>query len=290
MTVPDRMAWRGYDKATLDAQYDQRTRVPDAPARMAVWAERSAALRAERAPRTLRYGPGPDETLDHFPGADGAPLHLHLHGGAWRLGSKSDSSFLAPALGADGAHVVIADFSLAPAASLEEIVDQIRRAARWTRAAAASLGAADAPIHVSGHSSGAHLAAMLFDARGAAEAGLVASALLVSGVYDLQPVRASARNDYLFLDEDRAEALSPVVAPHPVPAALFCAEGDLDEFRRQSALMAAALRAAGAPVLERTLPGHDHFSVYDAMGAPAGPLARTARALMAGRDPGEIPD
>jgi arylformamidase len=257
---------------------------------MAVWAERSALTRRARPPRVHRYGPGEDETLDLFPGAPGGPLHLHFHGGAWRLGSKAESSFLAPALGAEGAHVAIADFSLAPAARLPAIVDQARRAARWARRAAAELGAADAPIHVSGHSSGAHLAAMLLDARWPEGAGLVASALLVSGVYDLQPVRASARNDYLFLDAATAEALSPVVRPRPTPAAVFCAAQDLDEFRRQSALFAAASRAAGAPVLERVLTELDHFRIYDAMGEPDSAIARTARALMRAADPGDVPD
>ena len=59
---------------------------------------------------------------------------------------------------------------------------------------------------------------------------------------------------------------------------------------RSSALMASALRAAGAPVLERTLPALDHFSIYDAMGDPAAPVAHAARALAAGRDPGDISD
>ena len=285
-----RDAWRRYAQAELDAQYDQRTRVPDAPARMAAWAERSAAVRAGRPPVARRYGPGGNETLDHFQGDPGAPLHLHFHGGAWRLGSKAESSFLAPALGADGAHVLIADFSLAPAKRLSFIVAQIRRAALWARGVAVALGAADAPIHVSGHSSGAHLAATLLDARWPDGAGLVASALLVSGAYDLQPVRASARNSYLTLDAAEAEALSPVVAPRPVPTAVFSAERDLDEFRRQSALFASALRTAGAPVLERTVVGRDHFEIYDLMGEPGGAPAQTARALMAGRAPCDISD
>ncbi len=278
----DRWSWRAYAQDELDAQYDQRTRVPDAPARMAVWAERSARARAATPPLTRAYGAGPDETLHVFPGRPGAPAHLHLHGGAWRLGAKEDSSLLAPALGLDGAHVVVADFSPAPAARLPAIVGQVRRAALWVMANAAHFGWAAGAVHVSGHSSGAHLAATLIDRRTPDDGLRVSSLVLVSGVYDLHPVRASARNAYLNLTPAEAAALSPVEgAPAaPPPAALFCAEGDLDEFRRQCALYASALREAGGRVGAEVLPGLDHFSIYDRFAAPEGPVARAARNFM----------
>ncbi|HKK36184.1 MAG TPA: alpha/beta hydrolase [Paracoccaceae bacterium] len=281
--MTENAVWLGLTQAELDRQYDQRALVPDMADRMARWAAAGEALRRRRPPAVLRYGPHPDERLHLHPGRPGGPVHLHLHGGAWRALGADDADFVAPALGAEGATVAIPNFSLAPAEPLPAIVDQIRRAFLWLRA---TVPGAER-LFVSGHSSGAHLAACLLDADWRREVGLPPDApaglTLVSGAYDLEPVRLSARNGYLRLSAAEADALSPIrrLPSDPPPVAVFWGEGEHEEFKRQSRDVAAALGPAA--IVAEALPA-DHFEMYDAFADPGSRVVQAALAQM--RAPG----
>ncbi|WP_439595344.1 alpha/beta hydrolase [Falsiroseomonas sp.] len=243
--------WLGYDQAALDAAYDQRVWAPDMAEWLARYRADTAAARAALRPEILSYGP---HLLDLYP-ARGTPrgIHLHIHGGAWRAQSRDDSGFLAPALTAAGFAVAVPDFSLLPARRLPDVVAELRDCVAWLRPRG--------PIHLSGHSSGAHLAAVL------ATEMAFASVTLVSGIYDLAPVLLSARRHYVQLEAAEAAALSPIrqaarIAP---PLRLAWGTAESPEFIRQSEAMAAA---TGAETF--VLPGVNHFG---AAYAPAqGPL------------------
>lgn len=274
--------YMGMTQAELDAQYDQRSAVPHANEYISAWRRASDRLRSRSSFTTHRYGPGPNEVLDLF--IDGAPsaAHLHLHGGAWRALSKEDASFVAAGLVPQRTAVAIADFSLAPAARLADIVAETRRCFMWLRDWARARGL---PISVSGHSSGAHLAACLlhrgwWDAEGL-DTGDFAGVLLASGVYDLAPVRLSSRNHYLDLSEHDATALSPIaqLPDRLPPLAIYFGELELAEFRRQSRDFAvAAVRSASASaVVSAELPGLNHFDIYDAFGDPTSVVCRFLR-------------
>lgn len=277
--------YRGYTQAQLDAQYDQRTLVPEAPRYMEHWARTSAETR-ERLPFvTHSYGSGAHETLDLFGAGPPGTLHMHLHGGAWRALSKSDASFVADELIADGARVAVVDFDLAPKTRLSEIVEQIRKAFLWLRANARVLGASQSGVIVSGHSSGAHLAACLLH-EDWWEAACVSPAdfagmILASGCYDLEPVRLSARNRYLDLTPETAERLSPIHAlPNTLPPiAIFWGSLELDEFQRQSRAFAAQVATRRPELRAEELSGLNHFDVYDTFAEREATITRTARVM-----------
>ena len=233
--------WLDYDQAALDAAYDQRVWAPDMAQWLARYRAETAAARAALKPETLSYGP---HLLDLYP-AQGASrgIHLHIHGGAWRAQSRDDSGFLAPALSAAGFTVAVPDFSLLPARRLPEVVAELRDCVVCLK----SRG----PVHLSGHSSGAHLAAVL------ATETEFASVTLVSGVYDLEPVLLSARRAYVALDAAEAAALSPLRHAARIRGRLRLAWGTAEspEFIRQSEAMSAA---TGAEVF--VLPGVNHFA------------------------------
>ena len=190
---------------------------------------------------------------------------MFFHGGAWRLLSKAESAYPAMAMIEQGISFAAVNFDLVPAISLAEQVAQCQRAIAWLSRNAGDREAAN--MTVLGHSSGAHLAAMMATTDWQAEAGLPAnvikSALLVSGVYDLEPVRLSARNDYLHLDEQTAKALSPIqrVGPSQCPVAVTWGGRELEEFQRQSEAFSQAWRRAGNQCETLPYPSSNHFEM-----------------------------
>ncbi|NXE16879.1 KFA formamidase, partial [Lophotis ruficrista] len=127
-------------------------------------------------------------------------------------------------------------------------------------------------IYLCGHSAGAHLAAMALSTDWT-EYGVVPDikgAVLVSGVYDLEPLLHTYVNDALDMSREVAQRNSPMlrVTP-PAPAAAACevlvavAQHDSPEFRRQSQEYGQALRAAGWSVSMLDLAGVDHFDIIE---------------------------
>ena len=157
--------YAGYDQAGLDAQYNLRPLVPH-HAEVFERYQRDSALVVDgyEAELDVAYGPQPGERLDIFPalGTDGAaPVVTFIHGGYWRNKDKSDYRYLAPAFIEAGVTVAMINYTLAPHASMDEIVRQNRAAVAWLVDNIADHGGDPARIHVTGHSAGGHLVAML---------------------------------------------------------------------------------------------------------------------------------
>jgi len=277
-----------YDPAWLDAQYNNRARVPEFPRHLGQWAEASALSRARSDGRLdLRYGDGALETLDVFrTTAADAPVLVFVHGGYWRSLDKSDFSFVAPAFNQAGATVVVPNYALCPAVSIEHIALQLCRALQWVWEHAAEHGADPARIAVVGHSAGGHLASMLLSCRWkqvseALPAQLVSGALSISGLFDLEPLR---HTPFLQADLQLTPAsvgrLSPAFFPRP-KGKLYATVGanESDEFLRQNQLIRDVWGPTAVPVCE-TVPGHDHFSVLQSLVDPAGRLHELALRLL----------
>ncbi len=258
--------WRGYDRAALDLQYDVTP--PPSPAGEQRRREVAAANVRARATLDCRlgvpYGKGVDETLDIFPAkVPGAPVVLNIHGGYWKQFSRNDESLYAPLLTSAGAAYVAIDYTLAPVATLDEIVRQCRVATEWVVRNAESFGGNPARIHLLGRSAGGHLCAMMLAVDWAAlglTSSPIAGATLISGLYELEPIRLCFANEWTRLNAEAALRLSPI---HHLPAAkcpLIVAWGgaETDEFRQQSTDYVAACRAAGFVCRTIEIPGALH--------------------------------
>jgi arylformamidase len=282
MTVPrDDPVW-------LNAQYNNRERVADHARHLAHWAEASALTRSRSDCRLdLRYGDTPQETLDLFPAPQaGAPVLVFVHGGYWRALDKSDFSFVAPVFTQAGAMVVVPNYALCPAVSIEQITWQLVRALQWVWQHAAAHGGDAQRIVVAGHSAGGHLAGMLLSCRWkqvdeALPVQLLSGALSISGLFDLEPLRHTP-----FLQADlkltpaSVRRLSPAFFPRP-KGKLYAVVGaaESDEFLRQNQLIRDVWGPTAVPVCE-TVPGHNHFSVLESLVDPDGRLHDlTARLL-----------
>ena len=281
--------YRGYDKAALDAQYNNRARIPEYVDYFERWLDWSAETRAALpGQRDVAYGNLPVETLDIFPAdkAD-APILVMIHGGYWYSLDKHHDSFVAEGCRPHGVATVVINYGLAPAYRMDEIVRQNRAAAAWVWRNAASFGGDASRIHVLGQSAGGHLAAMLLATDWPAfaadlPAGLVKSAISISGIYDLEPIRLCYLNDKVGMDEVEALRNSPVAQRYPVPAPLMLVSGDIesDEYERQAEAMAAVWEAHGYPLSRLVLPGYNHFTMADQLRDPESALTRAVMTQM----------
>jgi len=276
-----------YTQAELDRAYDQTAWVTNRAEIVAWYGAESAKVRARlELQRSVPYGTGPDETLDIFPVPGWkpgglAPVYVHVHGGRWTLFTKDDESFIAPTFVSAGAACVVLDFSNIPKVRVPEMVAQVRRAIAWVYANAASFGGDPQRIHVSGHSSGSHIAGVLmvtdWEKHGLPR-DVIKSAFLVSGMYDLRPVVLSARSSYVKLSAEEVLELSAILHIDRLngPLTLVYGEKETPEFQRQPQAYAAALKAAGKPVTLIRIPGLNHFEMLQQFGDPASAVARAA--------------
>jgi arylformamidase len=188
----------------------------------------------------------PDERLDIFTPIvtekeAARPVIIFVHGGAWQHLDLARSSFAAEAVTSRGAIYVALGFTQMPqAGSLDEMVAQVRTALAWLWSNIASYGGDPERLHLLGHSSGAHLSSMALCTDWRQYSGfpnsVLRTAVLVSGIYDLEPIRLSFRNEVLKLDRAAEIRNSPlrVLPVSGIPIIVSYGELETDEFKRQA--------------------------------------------------------
>ena len=253
----------------MEAQYNNRARVPEHPQIFEHWQREAAAYRAQaRCELDVPYGDGthPRHVLDVFlPSADEPRgVFLFIHGGYWQGLDKSLFSHFACVLNARGFAVAMANYRLCPDVSVADIVDEML---------AASLHLADRfgeAITIFGHSAGGHLAACMLAANWeSVHPGLgfapVKAACGLSGLYDLPPLVQTSVNIKLGLDEGMAHRLSPAFWPAPVGKsfAAFVGETEPFEYQRQSRLICDVWGKGGAHTQLHVEDSANHFTILE---------------------------
>jgi arylformamidase len=235
----------------LEKEYNNRARVPEHPAIIARWAAESKAYRNINPPRVIEYGPGERNTLDLFDAGDG-PAAMFIHGGYWQALDKSFFSHMARGLNELGVSVAVPSYDLCPNVRLGDIVEQMRAACSLVHRAT------NAPVIVSGHSAGGHIAACLL-----ATEAYVPAAYAISGLFDLAPLIPTSVNEKLGLGEAEAAALSPLHWPAPEGKTLDAIVGgdESSEYLRQSAAIVAAWGEDGVETRYEEIEAANHFTV-----------------------------
>ncbi|MES2538504.1 MAG: alpha/beta hydrolase [Pseudomonadota bacterium] len=261
-------------------QYNARASIPDHPRIFSRYKLDSSHVRRTHAGLLdLAYGESAGERLDFFPAnRSGAPLLVFIHGGYWRSLDKSDFSFIVPGYKNAGCNVALTNYTLAPAASIADIALQQLRALAWLYRSAAQYDFDPQRIVVAGHSAGAHLTAMLMAARWSdfasdLPANLVKAGILVSGLYDLDPLLlADFVNVDLRLTAADIGRLSPACMPQAHAAPFITAVGGLesDEFKRQNALIGESWKANHVGDIAQ--PDENHLTICDAFASTGNPL------------------
>jgi arylformamidase len=289
--APARTAvWRDMDQKTLDDAYDQDVFAPNRPlivTRRLAASERTRAILGP--PQRVAYGPSQYEFLDIFHASaagkgERAPINVFVHGGAWRRNKGPDYHLQAEPLVRSGAHCVILDFINVEQANgdLMPMYQQVRRALAWTWRNAESFGGDRERFYISAHSSGSHLAACVLT-DGWREEGLPENfckgALLLSGMYDLEPVRRSKRSSYVKFTDAMVEKLSSQRHLGGLQTPLVVAYGTCEtpEFQRQTCDFFAAVQAAGKPAELIVGEAYNHFELLETLASPYG---LTGRAML----------
>lgn len=280
------LVWMNMDQKELDDAYDQSVYAPNARQVIGRYGTNSAAVRLRLgAPKRLSYGASAIEGMDLYPTRKpNAPVHVFIHGGAWRGGFAKDYATPAEMFVNAGAHYIAIDFVnvIETKGDLMPMAQQCRSAVAWIVKNAQSFGGDPNRVYVSGHSSGGHLAGVVLTTDWVKDFGLPADAvkggMCVSGMFDLKPVRLSARSSYVGFTDAMEQALSSQRHIDKINCPIVVAHGTLEtpEFQRQSRDFAAMAKAAGKPVSLLVGEGYNHFEVIETLASPYGLLGRAA--------------
>jgi acetyl esterase/lipase len=219
----------------------------------------------------LAYGPLAEQHLDVYlpqPVPEAAPVVVFLHGGSWTYGDKGGYRFVGQALTARGFVVMVADFRQYPLVRFPLFLEDAARALAFAYHHAADYGGDPARLFVMGHSSGAHMAAMLaLDPHYLAALGLSPAILRgvvgLAGPYDFLPFTADNVKDIFSpANEDLAQTQPITFVSRQAPDFLLLhGADDIDVSPKNSNHLAARLREAGALVQEHVYPHMAHLGV-----------------------------
>lgn len=275
-SLDPRLNWGTLSQAERDAAYDNTAAVKNSAALIAERNEASAALRASRKSfLDIPYGDRERTKIDIYPAADGAaPCLIFLHGGYWQRNSREAFAMLVEGVAAHGWSVAIPGYTLAPDATLTQIVAEISGALDWLASNGTAYGIAG-PMVTAGWSAGAQLVAMTLDHP------RIAAGLAISGVYDLAPIRDTVLNNVLKLTDQEVAVLSPLRLP-VVHKRLDIAYGtaELPALVFDSIQLHGARVAAGAPGMLHPIDGANHFSILTELRRPGGQLINILRKLV----------
>lgn len=273
----------------LEAEYVNFAEVQDYLRDIGLWARDAAAYReaaGARAHLDLAYGDKALQRLDVFTPASGAdgPVALFIHGGYWQAMDKSSFSHMARGANEYGLTIAVVGYTLCPAATLSEIIDEIRQAVAFIAKRFSKR------VTVFGHSAGGHLTACMLATDWRAvdpsfDADTVPAGLPISGLFELEPLVSTSVNVKLRLDVAEARRLSPLLWPAPVGKSVIAYVGgkESSEYRRQTRSLVARWRALGVEAIGVELSGASHFTVIGPLADPASLMTQDLVQLAKGR-------
>jgi arylformamidase len=277
MTTPfEAPDWRDMSQEERDRGLNNGVAVANSPDLVAGWERRSTEMRA-RYPDylDLRYGLRERNRIDFLKAAEKGPTLVFIHGGYWQTRAKEAFTLFAAGPMAHGINVALMGYTLAPDATLDEIVAEIHAGIDYLTGQLPALGAASEGIVVSGWSAGGHLTSM------ALSHPKVRGGMAISGIYDLEPIRHSYLDEKLKLDEAMSRRNSPMMQAGgpPKPLSLVVGSAELPLLRKQTADFAGHRARYGLPVTYEEIPGADHFTILHEMMSPQGRITTLIRQL-----------
>jgi acetyl esterase/lipase len=268
--------WRAMSQEDRDRGLNNGTAVPGSMEMVAGWEQRSGEMRRRYPDHLdLRYGTRERNRIDFLKAREGGPTLLFIHGGYWQARAKEVFTVFAEGPIAHGINVALIGYTLAPEATLDEIVAEIHGGVDFLTGQLPALGAAPGDIVVSGWSAGGHLTSM------ALSHPRVRAGMAISGIYDLEPIRHSYLNEKLRADEATSRRNSPMMQEGgPLkPLSLVVGSAELPLLRKQTADFAGHRARYGLPVTYEEIPDANHFTIMYEMMSPKGRITTLIRQL-----------
>jgi len=278
MTTPsDAPDWRKLSREALDGGLNNSAAVEGSGGTVEEWGRLSAEMRARHgAHLNLPYGRRERNRIDFLQAAPNAPTLLFIHGGYWQMRSKEFFTMFAEGPMAHGINVALIGYTLAPEATLDQIVVEIHAGIDFLAGQLPALGADGNRIVASGWSAGGHLTAMaMMNPR-------IKGGVAISGIYDLEPIRHSYLNVKLGLDEAASRRNSPMAQTGgPMkPLSLVVGAAELPLLRKQTADFAGHRANYGLPVSYEEIPGANHFTIMNEIASPSGRITTLIRQML----------
>jgi len=199
--------------------------------------------------------------------ATGLPVVVFFYGGSWRMGNRGMYPFVAASLARTGAVVAVPDYRLFPAVTFPEFLADCADAVAWVAARQSELGGGGG-LFLMGHSAGAYNAVMLglnpaYLRAAGSSPDVLAGVIGLAGPYDFLPITDP---EVVPVFPDPGPATQPIsFARGDAPKLLLLTGTDDHEVRpRNSAALAARMRALGGPVETASFSGLGHIGLITA--------------------------
>jgi len=271
----------------LDAEYNVETAVANFSTYIKGYVSGSEKARKRLTDRVVvSYGHTNMEKLTVYPGKEAdSPVLLFIHGGYWRMGIGDDFDFTAIGPYDAGFTVVIVTYGLAPKVNIPEMVRQVKSAIAWTAKNISHYNGDPERIFVSGHSAGAHLAAMTINTNWddySLPRNTVKGILAISGLYDLEPVSQTFIQPAVRITAEQILTASPLRLMHKNDLPLIVAWGDSETnaFKKQSSSYLHSWKHTGNTGHALIVPRADHFSILQEFETPNGLLTKAVQLLL----------
>ncbi len=239
--------WKNFTTDQIERHFNPRIAVPNFEKYIVEAQQKAKSTRVKYSNYIdIPYGEHELQKLDIFCKSKlkNAPVHIFIHGGYWRALDKSDHSHLAEPFINNNCLYISINYGLCPYVRLTEITKQIKELLIWVYKNCHIYGGNPNNINISGHSAGAHLAAMILNSNWEKlnlPANIIKSAFLVSGIYEPEVVLKLSLNKDIGLTKEEANNNTPV--PCSYSTKLFLSVGDkepnawIEQTKRYSKLL-----------------------------------------------------
>lgn len=264
------MNWGTMSRDERDAAYNNTNAVKNSAELNAAREAASAAFRLKHPDHLdIPYGPLERNKWDLFPAADpDAPCLVFIHGGYWQRNSREMFASMMAGPYSRGWAAALPGYTLAPDATLTEIVAEINAALDWLARNGSAHGI-NGKVVLSGWSAGGHLTAQCLGHP------LVSAGLAISGVFELGPIRDTYLNEKLKLIDDEIEQLSPLRLPMiDKPLAITYGTAELPALVGDSRALHAKRAAEHLPGALIPVAGANHFTITHELRDKDGELTR----------------
>ncbi|QGF93029.1 alpha/beta hydrolase fold domain-containing protein [Pseudomonas sp. CFSAN084952] len=267
--------YHGMNQAQLNDAYNLSETVPDFAELLNNFSLRSQKSRKQHeCELDISYGPLPRNTFDYFPSLNvKAPTIIFIHGGFWQSTSKDIYSFIVDGL-VPNYNVILTEYTLAPEASLTQIFYEIDLMLNYLKSNMNKYKLTFGKICLSGHSAGAHLAALHRTHP------LISHAMWLSGIADLKPISLCKLNEKLQLTNTEIQLLSPVNnITLSIPTAVHVGSIEKSEMLSHSDRYAQLLHKKGNATYYSRLDKLDHFNLLNEFSKKEGLLVKSLDTL-----------